>query len=63
MKVNRRFGGTYLYLQGRRVSHARNQYEIGHKQRRNLETYYIILVKNNLASLNSEENKSVKRRP
>jgi hypothetical protein len=29
LKVNRRFGGTYrLYLQGRRVSRARNQCEI-----------------------------------
>jgi ferredoxin-thioredoxin reductase catalytic subunit len=27
LKINRRFGGTCLHLQGRRISHARNQRE------------------------------------
>jgi hypothetical protein len=33
LKANRHFGGTRrLYLQGRRLNRARNQYEAGSKQ-------------------------------
>jgi hypothetical protein len=38
MKVNRRFGGTCLHLQGPKICQTRNQREAGNKQRRCSET-------------------------
>jgi hypothetical protein len=44
LKVSRRFGGILLYLQGRRISQARNQREAGGKQNKLLLVTCYMLV-------------------